>query len=231
MSIVKNIKDAVVISLNELYEGEFSEANFQINQTKPEFEGDYTIVLFTLVKSLKKSPDEIGEQLGDFLIKNPNHIHLIINEAFAFVNTFKKYNFIHGNLHIDNIYINIQDMYQFFVIDLCNSYYSNSCSNSHSNNAIDVTFKRKSFIDVNKNILEHDKFKDKYCDFWDFICLFFSLNIYFENNKNHLNYIKESVTNYINKDKVNDILHYYTYNLNNDEYYRIRKKYHSLLLY
>ena len=150
-------------------------------------------------------------------------LRVLSNELFAFVNNFKKYNFIHGNLHIDNIYINIQDMYQFFVIDLCNSYYSTSCSN----NAIDVTFKRKSFIDVNKNILEHDKFKDKYCDFWDFICLFFSLNIYFENNKNHLNYIKESVTNYINKDKVNDILHYYTYNLNNDEYYRIRKKYHS----
>ncbi|MBL7728765.1 MAG: arginine--tRNA ligase, partial [Dinghuibacter sp.] len=36
----------------------------QINTTKPEFEGDYTIVLFSLVKLAKKSPEALGAEIG-----------------------------------------------------------------------------------------------------------------------------------------------------------------------
>lgn len=46
MSIVKQIQSAVINSLSSNFEGDFSDKDFQINQTKPEFEGDYTIVLF-----------------------------------------------------------------------------------------------------------------------------------------------------------------------------------------
>jgi hypothetical protein len=37
-----------------------------VNETKPEFEGDYTIVLFSLVKQLKKAPDVLGDEVGPF---------------------------------------------------------------------------------------------------------------------------------------------------------------------
>ena len=38
-----------------------------INQTKPEFEGDLTLVLFGLAKTLGQAPDKIGESLGSTL--------------------------------------------------------------------------------------------------------------------------------------------------------------------
>ena len=48
MSIVKTIKPFIVKVLKDLYELDpasvgFNEADLTINETKPEFEGDYTI--------------------------------------------------------------------------------------------------------------------------------------------------------------------------------------------
>ena len=70
MSIVKNLQESTIESLSALYSQAFTDKDFQINQTKPEFEGDYTVVMFSLVKSLKLSPDTIGNQLGEHLVKN-----------------------------------------------------------------------------------------------------------------------------------------------------------------
>ncbi len=86
MSIVKQIQSAVINSLSSNFEGIFTDKDFQINQTKPEFEGDYTIVLFSLVKSLKKSPDEIGNELGKLLLKNYPELFSSFNIIKGFLN-------------------------------------------------------------------------------------------------------------------------------------------------
>ena len=39
----------------------------EIQQTRKEFEGDYTLVLFPLLKHIKANPQVIGEKLGDYL--------------------------------------------------------------------------------------------------------------------------------------------------------------------
>jgi len=93
MSIVSSIQKNVIAALSALHNQPFSEKDFQINLTKPEFEGDYTVVLFSLVKSLRQSPDAIGNQLGQELIK--------LNPGF-----FTGYNIIKGflNLSIDDSY-------------------------------------------------------------------------------------------------------------------------------
>ena len=70
MSFTSFIQAAVVNSLKELYDQSFSEKDFQINETKPEFKGDYTIVLFALVKRLKISPENLAQNLGENLLKN-----------------------------------------------------------------------------------------------------------------------------------------------------------------
>jgi len=70
MSFISVIQSAAIKSLSDLFRQEFSAKDFQINETKPEFEGDYTIVLFSLVKTLKKSPEVLGKELGEHLIKN-----------------------------------------------------------------------------------------------------------------------------------------------------------------
>jgi len=86
MSIVKQIQQAAIQSLNELFNQSFTNKDFQLNQTKPEFEGDYTIVLFGLVKSLKLSPDDIGNQLGQHLTQKEESIFTKFNIIKGFLN-------------------------------------------------------------------------------------------------------------------------------------------------
>ena len=87
MSFTSILQNAVLQSLSELYGQSFTDKDFQINETKPEFEGDYTVVLFALVKALKKSPEIIGKELGDHLIKN-------------YPDFFSSYNVIKGFLNL-----------------------------------------------------------------------------------------------------------------------------------
>jgi arginyl-tRNA synthetase len=86
MSIVSVIQKAVIKSLHSIHNQDFSEKDFQINQTKPEFEGDYTVVLFSLVKSLKTSPDAIGNELGNHLISQENSLFGAFNIIKGFLN-------------------------------------------------------------------------------------------------------------------------------------------------
>ena len=86
MSFTAFIQSAVTKSLSELYQQEFSEKDFQINETKPEFEGDYTIVLFALVKTLKKSPEVLGKELGEYLLKQHPDFFSGFNVIKGFLN-------------------------------------------------------------------------------------------------------------------------------------------------
>ncbi|MEO9100863.1 MAG: arginine--tRNA ligase, partial [Ginsengibacter sp.] len=70
MTFTSYIQSAAIKSLSELYAQQFSEKDFQINETKSEFKGDYTIVLFALVKTLKKSPEILGKELGEKLLQD-----------------------------------------------------------------------------------------------------------------------------------------------------------------
>jgi len=72
MDIAGQIKSLAAKALKELYNYAINEADLTINITKPEFEGDYTLVLFSFIKQLKKSPEQLGNELGKFLVeKNP----------------------------------------------------------------------------------------------------------------------------------------------------------------
>ena len=68
MSIVQIIQRAAVVILTEQYNQPFTDADFQVNQTNPEFSGDYTIVLFSLLKKTGDNPAVLGEKLGNILI-------------------------------------------------------------------------------------------------------------------------------------------------------------------
>ena len=86
MSILHILQGKTIESLGELYNRPFTENDFQVNQTKPEFEGDYTVVLFSLVKSLKLSPDAIGNHLGEHLTKNNPKLFTGFNIIKGFLN-------------------------------------------------------------------------------------------------------------------------------------------------
>lgn len=86
MSVTRQIRTAVTGALQELYGQAFSDKDFQVNQTKPEFEGDYTVVLFSLVKQLKKSPDAIGNELGQKLVAGNPQLFTSYNLIKGFLN-------------------------------------------------------------------------------------------------------------------------------------------------
>jgi len=53
--------------------------------------------------------------------KNYTMLRVLLNELFSFVNTFKKHNFFHGNLHIGNIFINA-NTFVLYTIDFTQSH-------------------------------------------------------------------------------------------------------------
>lgn len=69
MSFISLVQDAAIKSVQELYQQTIEAADFQVNITKPEFTGDYTVVFFSLLKKLGKRPDELGQQLGDKMLE------------------------------------------------------------------------------------------------------------------------------------------------------------------
>jgi arginyl-tRNA synthetase len=87
MSIAAQIKSVSKTALEKLYGLAINEDDIQINETKPEFEGDYTLVLFSYVKQLKKSPEQLGNEIGEYLVtKN--------------IELFSSYNIIKGFLNL-----------------------------------------------------------------------------------------------------------------------------------
>lgn len=86
MSIVSQIKPIVAKALKELYGYEAKESELTISSTKPEFEGDYTLVLFSFVKQLKKSPEQLGNEIGESLLKNNPELFTAFNVIKGFLN-------------------------------------------------------------------------------------------------------------------------------------------------
>ena len=80
------IKEKAIEALSALFQTTFTEKDFQVNTTKPEFKGDYTIVLFSLVKPLKLSPDVLGNQLGQKLIEANPELFTSFNIIKGFLN-------------------------------------------------------------------------------------------------------------------------------------------------
>jgi arginyl-tRNA synthetase len=86
MSIVNQIKSFVVKALKEIYDFDFAEQDLSVNITKPEFDGDYTIVLFSFIKQLRKSPEQIGKELGDYVTAQHATIFHSYNVIKGFLN-------------------------------------------------------------------------------------------------------------------------------------------------
>lgn len=86
MSLVATIKEAAVQAIAEKFGVTLTPKEVTINQTKPEFEGDYTIVLFTLIKQVRKSPEQLGEELGSHLVASRPDIFTAYNVIKGFLN-------------------------------------------------------------------------------------------------------------------------------------------------
>ena len=68
MNIEKILQDSIQAAL--LAEFEVSEPTIALQPTRKDFEGFYTFVVFPYVKALRKSPVEIGNAIGNYLVNN-----------------------------------------------------------------------------------------------------------------------------------------------------------------
>lgn len=68
MNIEKILQDSIQAAL--LAEFEVSETTIALQPTRKDFEGFYTFVVFPYVKALRKSPVEIGNAIGNYLVNN-----------------------------------------------------------------------------------------------------------------------------------------------------------------
>jgi arginyl-tRNA synthetase len=86
MNLITNLKQTTANNLLKLYQVNISPDQVLVNATKPEFEGDYTIVLFAFVKQLGKSPELVGNELGNAMQKDLSDIITNFNIVKGFLN-------------------------------------------------------------------------------------------------------------------------------------------------
>jgi arginyl-tRNA synthetase len=86
MGIVPVIQAVVSTEIRNMYQFDLASENIQVSETKPDFEGDYTVVLFALTKSLKKSPEVLARELGEKIINSNPHLFSSFNVIKGFLN-------------------------------------------------------------------------------------------------------------------------------------------------
>lgn len=83
MNIELIIKNAVLDAIKSLYGAEVNEAQVQIQQTRKDFEGDKTVVVFPFLRTSRKSPEVTGEEIGNYIVESVPMI-----EAFNVIKGF-----------------------------------------------------------------------------------------------------------------------------------------------
>ncbi|HOZ52924.1 MAG TPA: arginine--tRNA ligase, partial [Chitinophagaceae bacterium] len=104
MNLVEEIKNAIQESIEAIYQKAVSNDALLINETKAEFEGDFTLVTFSLSKLLGKKPDEIADELGKELVDK--------------FDLFTSYNVIKG-------FLNLTINHQFYISFLNDNWHNN----------------------------------------------------------------------------------------------------------
>jgi arginyl-tRNA synthetase len=72
MNIEERIKQQALDAIKNLYDSVLEAEKIQIQQTKKEFTGDFTIVMFPLLKISKKNPEETGKDIGMYIQRECN---------------------------------------------------------------------------------------------------------------------------------------------------------------
>ena len=98
------IREKAIEAIGVLYGQVFTSKDFQVNPTKPEFSGDYTIVMFSLIKPLRISPDKLGNELGEYLITNNQDLFTEFSIIKGFLNLT-----IHNSYLLKMLNVHYQD--------------------------------------------------------------------------------------------------------------------------
>jgi len=86
MEITNKICQAVVAGIRDLYGQEVSAESVQLQETRPEFEGNVTLVVFPYLKMSRKRPEETAQQLGEHLLQTVPEVVAKFNVVKGFLN-------------------------------------------------------------------------------------------------------------------------------------------------
>ena len=102
MKIENILTEKTIEAIKKLYDQSISPNQIVFQKTKPEFEGDLTLLVFPLIKASKKSPEETANAIGEYLKANTS-FNLAAGSLKKCVTTF---NVVKGflNLAIDDEY-------------------------------------------------------------------------------------------------------------------------------
>lgn len=101
MQLFEQLQADTVQAIDSIFNQQIDQNDISITPTKPDFEGNFTIVIFPLLRFIKGNPVQIGEQIGEFLQKHSEIIssfnvikgflNLTISEAY-WINFLKNIN-------------------------------------------------------------------------------------------------------------------------------------------
>ncbi len=74
MNIIDQLKAGVTAGITNLYGAEVDTSTVNLSVTRKEFDGDYTVVVFPYTRMAKKKPDQIGEELGQYMVANVSDV-------------------------------------------------------------------------------------------------------------------------------------------------------------
>lgn len=85
MNLETTIGTVVAQAVETLYGLKIEANQIQLQKTKREFEGELTVVIFPFVKAARKSPEQTGQEIGEYLQKN-NPVVSAFNVIKGFLN-------------------------------------------------------------------------------------------------------------------------------------------------
>lgn len=99
--IEKILGEKVSLAIADLYGQHLDASSVQIQKTRREFEGDFTLVVFPVTKISRKAPEVTATEIGNYLIANLQEVHSF-NVIKGFLNILLKdsfwLQFLSGNM-------------------------------------------------------------------------------------------------------------------------------------
>ncbi|MFP4024475.1 MAG: arginine--tRNA ligase [Thiohalospira sp.] len=75
MNIEKTLKNKVIDAVQKIYGQAPDEKTIQIQRTRKDFDGDFTLVVFPLLRISKKPPEQTANEIGEYLKTEVNEIN------------------------------------------------------------------------------------------------------------------------------------------------------------
>ena len=86
MTLEEKISALAKAAVKALYDVEAEDSQIQLQKTRPEFEGNITLVVFPFVKLARKAPAQVAEEIGNWLLVNGQGLIAKYNAVQGFLN-------------------------------------------------------------------------------------------------------------------------------------------------